>query len=169
MNFPTDHFGGFDSGNAAGFGDFGGFDSANGVTHVPAGVYVATIERGNATRTKTGKDAYQLCFKITDGPHVGFTVWEKMTFGVSASLTARFRPMLAQLGLTTVADLLKPFPPIGRTITCKILVSVREYQGQTRNNVERFEVVSNEDTATNPFAVPLPTPSPDAQGKGQTP
>ncbi len=165
MNFPTDNFGGYDAGDT---GDFGGYDSADGVTHIPAGVYLATIERGKADKTKTkGEDSYKLCFQITDGPYARFTVWKTLMFG-DRQASARSKAVLSPLGLTTVASLRGPFPPIGRTITCKILVSVREWQGQTRNDVERFEVVSNEDTATNPFAVPLPTPFPDTQGKGQT-
>lgn len=128
MNFPTDNFGGYDAGDT---GDFGGYDSADGVVSVPAGVYGATIERGKAAKTKTtGKDAYQLCFKITDGPYARFTVRKTATFG-DAQAVARSKAMLSPLGLTTAASLRGPFPPIGRTITCKILVSVREWQGQT--------------------------------------
>ena len=134
---------------------FAFFDAADGVTHIPAGWYQCTLESGEAVITKTGKPGYRLRFAVYDGPHTGFALWRYFTFHDRPS-AERAKLGLAPLGLKTSADLKMLFPAVGQKIVCRVLVAVQErIDGSFSNDVQRFEVESNEAAATNPFTVDL--------------
>lgn len=151
---PTDDLNKFDT--AGGDGELAAFDSATGETCVPAGWYVCTVVRGELKPTKkTGKLGYRLLVEITaDGPHKGFRVGRTFTFD-SAYAANLAKNALAPLGLRTGADLRTLFPAPGRVITVRAFLSVGEWEGRPKNDLERLEVIEDRQTAANPNAVDL--------------
>ena len=157
LNFNPSDLGGYDAAGTTGADDLAGFDAATGATFVPAGLYLCKLEAGDLLRTKsTGKQAYRLRFSIV-GPaeHVGFALWRYYTLDDKAAMN-RAKAALAPLGLQTGADLRKsPFPETGRSILCRVLVTVQQKpDGSTGNDVQRFTVEKDDRTPPNPFAVP---------------
>ena len=141
--------------------DLSGFDAATGKTVVPAGLYCCRVERGELATTKAGKTAYRLCFKtVTPAEHAGYTLWRWFTLADAAGQN-RAKKALAPLGLLTGDDLRRPFPPLGKDVFVRALVTVRNdpQYGET-NDVERFESCDPPvgfAPMVNPFAAPLPT------------
>lgn len=168
--FDDTKLSGYDAPGPAGF-DLDGFDKADGTTTVPAGVYVCKIERGELTATKAGKTAYRLCFKTVEpSQHAGFTLWRWYVLADAAGMN-RAKAALAPLGLTTAADLRAAYPPIGKDVYVKALVTLKhDAQRGASNDVERFEPCDPLASAVappNPFAVPL-TPPAGNTGEGGT-
>ena len=120
--------------------DLDGFDRADGTTTVPAGVYVCKIERGELAKTKAGKSAYRLCLKTVEpAAHAGFTLWRWHTFD-DAAADNRAKKALAPLGLTGKVALHAAYPPIGRDVYVKAMVTLKnDPQRGPSNDVERFE------------------------------
>lgn len=160
------------------------FDSAAGVSVIPSGQYACTLEAGELVTTSTGKPAYRLRFAVvTPAEHAGFILWRYYVMHDAANAN-RAKAALAPLGIRTSADLRRaPFPEVGRTITCNVLVAIQK-NDPTRNDVERFVVISDErddGNAAARFALPAEAPkepepdapkpateSPDARkGKGK--
>jgi len=168
--FDDTRVGGYDSAPGPGGFNLSGFDTADGTTTVPAGVYLCKIERGELTHTKAGKTAYRLLFKTVEpSQHAGFTLWRWLLVGNGdAAADNRAKNALAPLGLKTSPDLHASYPPIGKDVYVKALVSLKnDPQYGPKNDVERFEPCDPPAaavTAPNPFAVPL-TP-PDTQKEG---
>jgi hypothetical protein len=164
LNGPNDDLNRFDS---AGSGDLSAFDEATGETVIPAGLYLCDVVRGELVTTKTtGKTAYRLSLDVSDGPHRGFRLWRYYTFD-TPSTANRAKFALAPLGLTTSAELRKPFPGPGRTVKVRALVAVQVRPDGTRSNdVERFTVESDTTAMPNPNAVNLDGFTP---GEGGTP
>ncbi len=133
------------------------FDAATGATCIPAGKYLCRLEAGELVTTNSGKPAYRLRFVVVERTaHAGFTLWRYYVLNDKQNAD-RAKTALAPLGLRTSADLKRSqFPEAGRTIICGVLVGVQK-NDPTRNDVIRFEVVSDaRDAATpNPFAVDL--------------
>lgn len=136
-----DPFAGFDAAPGPDSFDLTGFDAATGRTTVPQSVYVCRIERGEVVKTKAGKPAYRLCFKIVaPTEHAGFTVWKWLVMGDKAGFE-RARKFLDPLGFKSADDLRRPFPPIGRDVFVKALVTLKAATDQypESNDVQRFE------------------------------
>ncbi len=138
------------------------FDAATGATCIPPGWYVCRVEAGEYVTTKSsGKPAYRLKFVVTEpAAHAGFELLRYLL--LDAAGANRAKAALAPLALRTSADIQKSFPEAGRVIICRVLVAIQKTD-PTRNDVERFEVVSDTRTAppSNPFGVDL-----DGQGEG---
>ncbi|OWK35546.1 hypothetical protein [Fimbriiglobus ruber] len=150
---------GFDNAPGPDGFDLSGFDKADGTTTVPAGWYVCRIERGDLKWTKSKKPAYRLCFKTVEpAAHAGFTLW-KWYVMADANGENQAKIALAPLGLTTAANLRAVFPPTGRAVHVKALVTVKaDPQRGPSNDVERFELCpppADTVAAPNPFSVPL--------------
>lgn len=157
-----DTFSAFDAAPEPAAFDLSAFDAASGTTTVPAGVYTLRIERGELTQTKAGKPAFRLCFKTVEPvEHAGFTLWRWFVLDDRAGFE-RAKKALAPLGLRTADDLRRPFPPLGKDVFVKALVTLKnDPQHGPSNDVQRFEPCDPPAGAVrppNPFAVPLPTP-----------
>lgn len=170
FNFGSDGnpFDGFDNASGSDGFDLAGFDTADGTTTVPAGVYVCRIERGELTKTKAGKPAYRLCLKTVEpAAHAGFTLWRWFVLADTAGMN-RAKNALAPLGFSNSADLRASYPPIGRDVYVKALVTLKnDPQRGPSNDVERFEPYSSpvgNSTAPSPFAVPLDEPKEGSKG-----
>jgi len=153
--------------DADGF-DLSGFDTADGTTTVPAGVYLCKIERGELTKTKAGKLAYRLCLRTTEpAEHAGFTLWRWYVLADAAGWN-RLVNAIQPLGFTQKDQLRAVYPPIGKDVYVKALVSLKnDPQYGPSNDVERFEPCDPPAAAVappNPFAV-LPS---DATKEGGT-
>ncbi len=142
------------------------FDAATGATCIPAGKYLCRLEAGELVTTKSGKPAYRLRFVVVEPTaHAGFALWRYHLLHDKQSAD-RAKAALAPLGLRTSADLKRsPFPEAGRTIICGVLVAIQK-SDSSRNDVERFEVVSDSTTTAtpNPFGIDL-----DEQKEGGSP
>lgn len=163
--FDDTAVGGYDAAAGNDGFDLDGFDKADGTTTVPAGVYVCKIERGELTKTKAGKTAYRLCLKTVEpAAHAGFTLWRWYTFGDTAA-DNRAKLALAPLGFKTSADLRAAYPPVGKDVYVKALVTLKaDPQRGPSNDVERFEPCpppAGAVTPPNPFALP-----PDTEKEG---
>jgi len=90
---------------------------------------------------------------LVEGQQAGKTlVWIK-TFGPKA-LTYSKRD-LAQLGLTTQAQLLSPFPPGGKQYLCRLLVALqRGDDGIERNDIKKIDQLRIVDSPTAGFTLP---------------
>ncbi|QEL19132.1 hypothetical protein [Limnoglobus roseus] len=148
FNFSSGDLSDFDS--APGDFDLSAFDAADGNTFIPPGSYVARVERGELLTTKSGKPAYRIRFSVIDGPNAAFILWRY--FVLDAANAGRSKQSLKPLGLSTSVDLKAPFPPAGRLVKVKLLVTLQK-EDPTRNDVERVEFLSNEPSAdgVNPF------------------
>lgn len=163
LNFNPDDLGAFD--NAPDPADaLAAFDNATGATCVPAGWYRCRLESGELVTTSTGKQAYRLRFAVVEpAEHAGFTLWRYLVLNDPQDANRakananKAKAALAPLGLRTGADLQRaPFPDIGRTIVCNVLVTIQK-NDPTRNDVERFTVERDESdtlTAATRFALP---------------
>lgn len=163
LNFNPDDLGAFDRAPDPA-DDLAAFDAASGATCVPAGWYLCRVEAGELVPTKTSKTAYRLRFVVVEpAAHVGFTLWRYFTFADPANAN-RAKAALAPLGLHSGADLKRaPFPEVGRTIFCKVLVGIQK-DDPSRNDVMRFTVERDDrddGSAAARFAIP-----PDAPKEG---
>lgn len=167
LNIDPTVFASFDAAPAA--DDLSAFDAATGVTVIPPGWYVCRLEVGELVTTKKNKPAYRLRFAVCEpAEHAGFALWR---YYLPTEDANRAKQALSQLGLRTSADLRRaPFPEVGRTIICNVLVTMQKKEkpeDPDRNDVERFTVVSDETAAApssaNRFTLPADT------GEGSVP
>jgi hypothetical protein len=143
------------------------FDAASGVTVLPPGWCVCRIECGELKTTLKGKQAYRLRFAVVEpAAHAGFLLWKyyllTTTYEFNVAKTA-----LAPLGIRTGPDLQRAFPSPGRALTCRVLVGIQR-DDPTRNDVLRFEVLSNEPDTTSAGNRFLLDPN-AATGEGEKP
>jgi len=163
LNFNPDDLGAFDRAPDPS-DDLAAFDAASGATCVPAGWYLCRLDAGELVVTKTSsKRAYRLKFIVVEPTvHAGFALWRYYVLEDAAAAN-RAKAALEPLKLRTSADLrIAPFPEAGRTILCNVLATIQK-NDPTRNDVERFTVVSDARDGTGAaarFALP-----PDDGGK----
>jgi hypothetical protein len=137
---------------ASGLDAFDTTEAAAAWTPVPPGLYVARIVSGGLTRTKKGDDAYRMAFEITEGEQRGRRISRTWTFTTKA-LTYAKRD-LAAFGLTTMQQLLEPFPPAGREVYVRLVVALQRMDdGSESNDVKRIDVVRTADAPTKPFLI----------------
>jgi len=135
--------------------DLSAFDKADPRSVLPAGVYVCRVESGKLGTTNTGKLCYKLRLTVTQPPEFAGRVLFKTVMLHDAVAQARAKVLLGPLGLTNAEALRRPFPPPGRTVFVKALVTIQpERNGYSEmNNVERLVLA-------DPPADPDPTTTP---------
>ena len=146
----------FPSSNGKPTGGIDAFDAvapAPQFTPVPAGVYVAVINRGELVQTRSGNDGYRIRFRIVEGPHAGQTVIRTWTFSERAlPYTKRD---LSQFGLTTSAQLLAPFPPVGCEFYVKLWIALqRSDDGREFSDVKKIDVIRVDESPVAAFLLP---------------
>jgi hypothetical protein len=146
--------------NGAGGGGLDAFDStppAPEMELLPPNVYDAVVIHGELVRTRSNNDGYRIRFRIVEGPYVGRIAFRTWSFSERALPYARRD--LGQFGLTTSAQLLAPFPEVGRVYRVKLWVAVQcSDDGRTFNDVKKVQLVSVGPT-TAPPAPPTAGPS----------
>lgn len=127
-------------------------------TPLPAGFYKVKVVLGECCTTRAGTDGYRIRFEVADGPHAGKAITRIWTFGPRA--IGYSKRDLAIFGLTTSAQLLSPFPPIGKEITCRLIVATqRGNDGIERNDIKKIDVLEVRDSPGSEFLI---HPSTDA-------
>jgi hypothetical protein len=144
--------------------DLSAFDRADPRPVVPAGWYVCRVESGKLDTTRAGKLCYRLRFTVIGPPEfVGRTLFRTVMLDDTAA-QARARMLLSPLGLASAESLRQPFPPPGKVIFVRALVTIQpERNGYPEsNNIERFVLIdppADPDPTTmppaSPWAVPL--------------
>ena len=124
-------------------------EAADDFGPLPRGTYVARIERGERQYGRTkGTEGYQLQFVVVEGKHTGRKLWHDLWFTPAAM--AMSKRDLVKLGITTPAQLDKPFPP---GVVCQLQVTLRkDDDGTERNSVRSFVVLRIESPVADPFA-----------------
>jgi len=152
MDF-TNAFTGTNGKPAAGIDGFDAAQPAPEFTPIPPGIYSARVVRGEYTTTKAGADAYRLKFEVTEGEQKGKSVLRTWTFGTKAlPYTKRD---LAPFGLTSTAQLLSPFPPVGREYLVRLIVVMqRGDDGIERNDIKRIDVLRVVESPAAAFILP---------------
>lgn len=135
-----------------------GFDAAQAApefTPIPPGIYSARVVRGEFTTTKAGADAYRLKFEVTEGEQKGKSVVRTWTFGEKAlPYTKRD---LAPFGLNTSAQLLSPFPPVGREYLVRLVVALQRGDDSIeRNDIKKIDVLRVVESPAAAFLLPNP-------------
>jgi len=145
--------------NAGGGGGLDAFDTtppAPGMEPLPAGTYTAVIAHGELVQTKSGSDGYRIRFRIVEGPYAGRIAFRTWSFSERALPYARRD--LGQFGLTTSAQLLAPFPEVGREYRVKLWVALqRGDDGREFNDVKRVQLITVGPTTAPPTDPPAPT------------
>jgi hypothetical protein len=125
---------------SGGFADFDNTEAAPEFTPVPPGVYVARVQSGEATQTRAGADAYRMRFEIVEGQHAGRTLLRMWTFSEKAKKYTKRD--LGLFGITSMAQLLSPFPEAGREYVVRLVVALqRGNDGIERNDIKSITVV----------------------------
>ena len=138
---------------AGGIAAFDATEAAPEFTPLPPGIYAARVQRGEYGSTKAGADAYRLRFEITEGPLTGKTVLRTLTFGPKALPYTKRE--LAPFGVTTMAQLLTPFPEPGREYLVRLVVALqRGDDGVERNDVKRIDIVRVDESPAVAFMLP---------------
>ena len=142
--------------------DLSAFDRADPRPTIPAGWYVCRIESGKLDTTRTGKLCYKLRFTVVGPPGFAGRALFKTVMLDDAAAQARAKVLLGPLGLVNGEALRRPFPPLGRIVFVKALVTIQpERNGfPEMNSVERFTLIDPPAEATpkppvNPWAVSL--------------
>jgi hypothetical protein len=142
--------------------DLSAFDKADPRSVLPVGWYSCTIASGELGTTRAGKLCYKLRFTVIEPPEFMGRALFKTVMLHDAAAQARARMLLTPLGLTSAEALRRPFPPPGKAIFVKTLVTIQpERNGYPESNsVERFTPCDRPAEATPgastcPFAVPL--------------
>jgi hypothetical protein len=139
-----------------GLSDFDAATPAPEYTPLPPGIYTARVVRGEYVTTKSGHDAYRITFEVTEGPHAGRTLIRTWTF--SAKALPYTKRDLSAFGLTSSAQLLRPFPDAGKEYHVRLTVALqRSDNGAEFNDVKRIEVVRMNESPVAQFMVPKNT------------
>jgi hypothetical protein len=132
--------------------DLSAFDRADPRPIIPAGWYVCRIESGRLDTTRAGKLCYRLRFTVIDPSEFAGRALFKPVMLHDTAAQARARMLLSPLGLTSAEALRRPFPPEGKPVFVKALVTIQpERNGYPESNtVERLVLI-------DPPAAPDPT------------
>ena len=130
-----------------------GFDA------VPAGMYDVIVDTASTKAASSGKNMIVVRFKIENGPEAGKSVFNQFVLSPeNANALAFFFRHMAAMGLSEAY--FQSNPPLERVAAdltgrrCRIQVSIREWNGSDRNNVD-----SVAPPAGGPAAAPtLPPP-----------
>jgi hypothetical protein len=118
---------------------------------LPAGGYVATLERAELTNARTKQTpGVKLTFKVLEGPHAGRLVWADLW--LSERAREHTKRDLLKLGVTDLSQLEQPVP---EGIVCRLVVVLRRGDdGRSWNDVKTFDVLRIETPEADPFAAP---------------
>lgn len=118
---------------------------------LPAGQYVARVESGELSTSKTkGTPGYKLGFRVLEGDHAGCRFWHDVWL-TEAALPMAKRD-LGKLGINRLEQLENPLPP---GIRCKVKLALRkDDDGTEYNRVRSFEVIGIDPPEVDPFAPP---------------
>ncbi|MEN0109292.1 MAG: hypothetical protein AAF805_01085 [Planctomycetota bacterium] len=148
--------------SAGGYGgdDFSGrwqsTDAADDYRPLPAGEYVAAVERGELTTVgQRSTPSYKLSFRVVEGPgrsteHADRLFWHDVWLTPAALPQAKRD--LAKLGVSDPSQLERTIPP---GIVCRVRLALRrDDDGAERNRVVRFDVLRVEKPEADPYAPP---------------
>lgn len=155
--------------------DLLGVAAEAGFTVLPVGEYHVVVDSAEAAKTQNGKDQIKAKFKVASGPYQGkgpifnnfvispenanamsFFFQHLAVFGITDEYLKQNRPTVAQ-----IAGFL-----VGRQ--CNVIISHRDWQGQTRMQVDKITKVNPNGVPaaptvpTAPVAAPAPSPAPAA-------
>jgi len=135
---------------------WGNTEAAGELEPLPAGEYIALVERGELYTSKTkGTPAYKLTLRIVEGEHDGRHIWHDVWLTPAALPLAKRD--LGKLGVTSLDQLERPLP---EGIVCAVKVTLRKADdGAEYNRVKRFDVLRIDAPAADAFA-------PSANGDG---
>lgn len=134
------------------------FDNAKPFEPLPVGNYRARVVSGSIQQTRKGDEGYRIVFEVTEGEFLGGRVSRIWVFTDKAIGYAKRD--LAAFGLTTSKQLREPFPATGCEVYCRLTVALqRGDNGDTFNDVKRFDDIHFVDSAAKPFLI-----DPDAKG-----
>jgi len=115
-------------------------ESLGEFTPVPAGTYDAKVFKGEAKKTKNGKDMIVLTYVIEGGPHAGRRIWHNLVVSPeSPKAMAILIRQLTSLGARPVLEANGSFEQIAgacQDALVTINVEVGEYQGKPKNEVK---------------------------------
>ncbi len=119
---------------------------------LPVGIYQVRIVSGTFTQTKKGDNAYKIAFEVTQGEQTGRRVSRTWTFSEKA--IGYSKRDLAPFGLTTVKQLLEPWPPLGCEVYCRLIVAIqRGDNGSEFNDIKKIDAVRTVDSAAKNFLI----------------
>lgn len=155
--------------------DLLGVAAEAGFTVLPVGEYHVVVDSAEAAKTQNGKDQIKAKFKVASGPYQGkgpifnnfvispenanamsFFFQHLAVFGITDEYLKQNRPTVAQ-----IAGFL-----VGRQ--CNVIISHRDWQGQTRMQVDKITKVNPNGVPaaptvpTAPVAAPAPAAAPAA-------
>lgn len=140
------------NGNRDDFGDaFDAFDNApiEPTQPIPPGKYEVEVLRSEIKRAKTGTPLYRLSLAVRDGEHAGRKLWKD--FFLTENSAGRSRRELAQLGITTSAQMREPLP-VGFIALAVVGVENDDRTGELRNIVVNLTKLRIDPPAADPFA-----------------
>lgn len=135
-----------------------------GFDPVPAGTYDVVIDTAQAKTAATGKNMIAVKFKVENGPQQGKTIFNQFVLSPdSANALAFFFRHMTALGLGEAYFAAQP--PLERVAgdligrRCQVQVSIRQWQGTDRNQVEAVAPpVGGPGAAPAPAGLPGMTP-----------
>jgi Protein of unknown function (DUF669) len=114
-----------------------------GFSVLAAGEYDAMVESAEAKKSSSGKDMISCRFAVESGPHAGRKVFNQFVISPeNANALGFFFRHMAALGLTS--DYFEKSPSLETVATdlegrrCRVTVSIREWNGQERNQVDKI-------------------------------
>jgi Protein of unknown function (DUF669) len=112
-----------------------------GFEPLPANDYDVVIDTAAAKQASSGKNMISVQFKVESGPYQGRSLWNQFVISPeNANALAFFFRHMAALGLNS--EYFKAEPPLERVAAdligrrCMVKVSIRQWQGQDRNQVD---------------------------------
>lgn len=115
-------------------------ESLDEFTPLPAGSYDVNILKGEAKKTKNGKDMVVATYVVEGGPYAGRRLWHN--FVVSPESPKAMAILIRQLSILGVRPLLEQnatFEQIAaaiKDVALTVKVSVGEYGGKPKNEVD---------------------------------
>ena len=116
---------------------------AGGGEPLPLGTYSVVVDSAVHKQTSTGKESINIQVKVEDGPYAGRSVFVTQVLSPeNANALAIFFRQMAAMGLAESYFSTNPsLERVAADLTgrrCQIKVSLREWQGQQRNQVDQI-------------------------------
>lgn len=135
-----------------------------GFEPVPAGTYDVIIKSTKATQSTSGKDMIKVTFKVENGPYSGRQLFNQFVISPdSANALAFFFRHMSALGLKDAYFATGPsLEQVAKELEnrrARVKVSISQWQGQDRNQVDGVMPPADGVEKGDPGAVSTPTPS----------